>query len=189
MSIARTRHRFSLADYEQMIDLGILTENDRVELIRGEVIEKMSIGELHAACVKRLNRIFNVRLANKACVGVQDPIRLEDSEPEPDVTLLVPRDDDYADGHPEAGDVILVVEVADSSIDFDRVVKREIYAENGIVEFWILNLLDRTLEVYRQPQSDGRYGDVRVLSPAEKADILRLPGEEFTVGDFFPPTT
>jgi hypothetical protein len=128
-------------------------------------------------------------LANKACVGVQDPIRLEDSEPEPDVTLLVPRDDDYADGHPEAGDVILVVEVADSSIDFDRVVKREIYAENGIVEFWILNLLDRTLEVYRQPQSDGRYGDVRVLSPAEKADILRLPGEEFTVGDFFPPTT
>lgn len=188
MAIAYSRHGFSLANYERLIDVGILAESDRVELICGEILKKPSIGELHAACVKRLNRIFNVRLANKACVGVQDPIRLDDSVPEPDVTLLVPRADDYADGHPEAEDMILVVEVADSSIDFDRVVKREIYAENGIGEFWILNLVDRTLEVYRQPQADGQYGDVRVLSSAEKANIARLPGEEFAVGDFFPPT-
>ncbi|WP_428308590.1 Uma2 family endonuclease [Lacipirellula sp.] len=187
MSIARTHHRFSLADYEQMIDQGILTENDRVELIRGEIIEKMSIGELHAACVKRLNRIFNVRLVGKACVGVQDPVRLGNSEPEPDVALLTPREDDYADGHPEAEDVLLVVEVADSSLEFDRVVKRGIYAENGVVEFWILNLLDRALEVYRQPQADGRYDDVRVLSATETTDIVRLPGEKFVVADFFPP--
>lgn len=187
MSIARTHHRFSLADYEQMIDLGILTENDRVELIRGEIIEKMSIGELHAACVKRLNRIFNVRLAGKACVGVQDPVRLGNSEPEPDVTLLVPRADDYAEGHPESEDVILVVEVSDSSLEFDRTVKREIYAENGVVEFWILNLLDRTLEVHRRPQADGRYEDVRALSSTESTDIARLPGEKFVVADFFPP--
>jgi hypothetical protein len=187
MSIARTHHRFSLADYEQMIDQGILTENDRVELIRGEIIEKMSIGELHAACVKRLNRIFNVRLVGKACVGVQDPVRLGNSEPEPDVALLTPREDDYADGHPEAEDVLLVVEVADSSLEFDRVVKREIYAENGVVEFWILNLLDRALEVYRQPQADGRYNEVRILSSTEKTDLVRLPGEEFVVADFFPP--
>ena len=186
MSIARTHHRFSLADYEQMIDLGILTENDRVELIRGEIIEKMSIGEFHAACVKRLNRLFNIRLAAQVCVGVQDPIRLADSEPEPDVALLVPRDDDYAASHPEPDDILLVIEVADASLDFDRHVKGSIYAENGIVEYWILNVLDHTLEVYRNPQSTGQYANVRVLTGAEATDLVKLPGVTFTVAELFP---
>lgn len=189
MSIARTHHRFSLADYEQMIDLGILTENDRVELIRGEIIEKMSIGELHAACVRKLTQLFSMRFAARAVVSVQNPVRLTDSEPEPDVTLLELRDDFYATSHPEPRDVLLLVEVADASLDFDREVKREIYAENGVAEFWILNVVDRTLEVYRQPQPTGQYADVRVLSSDERIDLERLPGEVFVVGELFPPTT
>lgn len=189
MSIARTHHRFSLADYEQMIDLGILTENDRVELIRGEIIEKMSIGELHAACVRKLTQLFGVRFAARAVVSVQNPVRLTDSEPEPDVALLKARDDYYASSHPEPRDVLLLVEVADASIDFDREVKREIYAENGVAEFWILNVVDRTLEVYRGPQPTGRYGEVKVLTADDQIEIERLPGESFIVRDLFPPTT
>jgi Uma2 family endonuclease len=186
MSIARTHHRFSLTDYEQMIDLGILTENDRVELIRGEIIEKMSIGELHAACVRKLTQLFGLRFAGRAVVSVQNPIRLTDSEPEPDVSLLAVREDYYATAHPEPPDVLLLVEVADASIDFDREVKREIYAENGIAEFWILNLVDRTLEVYRQPQPTGQYADARVLTADERVELERLPGEAFAVSELFP---
>jgi len=187
MSTARTHHRFSLADYEQMIDLGILTENDRVELIRGEIIEKMSIGEFHAACVKRLNRLFITRLGARVSVGVQDPIRLADSEPEPDVTLLLPREDEYAALHPCPDDVLLVVEVADTSIDFDRNVKGPLYAENGVVEYWILNLFDRTLEVHRQPQPSGEYADIRILSASDATELAKLPGVQFIVAELFPP--
>jgi Uma2 family endonuclease len=187
MSLARAHHRFSLADYDQMIDLGILTENDRVELIRGEIIEKMSIGEFHAACVKRLNRIFSARLAQRGCVGVQDPIRLADSEPEPDISLLEPRDDDYANSHPEPDDDILVVEVADASLDFDRRVKGPLYAENGIAEYWILNLIDRTLEVHRQPQASGGYAEKRVLQVGDATDLAKIPGVTVLVAELFPP--
>ncbi len=187
MSIARDHHRFTLADYEQMIDYGILTKNDRVELIRGEIIDKMSIGELHAACMKRLNRLFNSRLAGRVGIGIQDPIRLTDSQPEPDVTLLKLRDDDYATSHPGPSDALLVVEVADTSLDFDRNDKASLYAENGIVEYWILNLFDRTLEVHRRPLSTGQYAEVRVLATSETIDLVCLPGETFGVGELFPP--
>jgi Uma2 family endonuclease len=187
MSIARDHHRFSLADYDQMIDQGILTENDRVELIRGEIIDKMSIGELHAACVKRLNRIFGLRLAARVVVGIQDPIQLSDSRPEPDVTLLIPRDDDYASSHPGPGDVLLIVEVADTSLDFDRNLKGPLYAENGIEEYWLVNLFERTLEVHRRPMATGQYAEVRVLSSFDTTDLVQLPGVTLTVGELFPP--
>ena len=88
---------------------------------------------------------------------------------------------------PSRADVLLLVEVADASIDFDREVKREIYAENGVAEFWILNVVDRTLEVYRGPQPTGRYGEVKVLTADDQIEIERLPGESFIVRDLFPP--
>jgi Uma2 family endonuclease len=189
MSVARTHHRFSLADYEQMVDLGILTENDRVELIRGEIIEKMSIGEFHAACVRKLTRLFTSRLGDRASVSVQNPVVMADSEPEPDVTLLVPREDEYAASHPGPDDIVLVVEVSDASLAFDRHVKGSLYAENGVAEFWILNLLDRTLEVHRQPQPGGQYADVRILAASDVVDLAKLPDVTFTIGELFPPVT
>ena len=114
------RHRFSVEDYEQMIDTGILREEDRVELIRGEIIDKMAIGDSHAASVKQLNRRFGRIFGDSVMVGVQDPIRLLDSEPEPDISLLVPRDDFYESGKPRAVDILLLIEVADTSLEFDR---------------------------------------------------------------------
>lgn len=103
MSIAPVRHRLSVDDYVRIIEFGILTEKNRAELINGEILEKKSIGELRAACVKRLNQLLGLRAGQLACIGVQDPIRLADSEPEPDITLLKPRDDFYATGHPGPG--------------------------------------------------------------------------------------
>src|SRR4051794_12530433 len=106
----RTPHRFSVADYDRMIDTGILTENDPVELIRGEILEKMPIGNPHSAAVKRLRTRLGDLLGASATFGVQDPVRLADSEPEPDITVLKPRADFYASAKPVAEDVLLLIE-------------------------------------------------------------------------------
>jgi Uma2 family endonuclease len=185
MAATLVRHRFSVDDYEQMIEKGILTEDDRVELIRGEIIDKISIGDEHAACVSRLNRLFNRTLGDAAIVRIQDPVRLEDSAPEPDIALVKPRQDFYASGHPRSADVLLVVEVADTSLETDRDVKRPLYAENGIVEYWIVNLAETCIEVHRQPRPDGSYQDVRTLRRGQTIDVAALPGCAFPVDQVF----
>src|SRR5262249_8994808 len=154
-----TPHRFTVDDYVQMIDSGFLGKYDRVELIRGEIVEKMTIGDAHAACVRRFDRILNALVGDGAIISVQSPIRLADSRPEPDVALLRIRDDFYASGAPLPLDIYLVVEVADSSIEIDREVKRPLYAENGIIEYWIVDLNSSAVEVHRQPRPDGTYSD------------------------------
>lgn len=183
MALTLVRHRFSVDEYEQMIEHGILTENARVELIRGEIIEKMAIGNPHAASVKRLNRLFGTILAARALVSVQDPVRLFDSEPEPDLALLLPRDDYYASSKPRPGDILLVIEVSDSSLEYDRDVKLPMYAEAGIQEFWIVNLIDDCLEVYRQPTAGGGYDDFQVLRRGQEIEIAALPGAIVAVDD------
>jgi Uma2 family endonuclease len=173
---SRVRFRFSVDDYEQMIKFGILTENDRVELIHGEILEKMPIGPQHAACVKRLNRLLTQLSGKAAIVSVQDPVRLTDSEPEPDVALLPPRADFYASANPQAADVFLLIEVADTTLEFDREVKGAMYAAAGIAEYWIVNLNDDCLEVYRQPTAAGTYGDVQILRRGQQITVAALPG-------------
>lgn len=115
--LTRVRHRFSVDDYEQMGSYGILTENDRVELIRGEIIEKMTLGDAHASCVKKLNRLFNSLAQGRALVSIQDPIRFPDSVPEPDVALLSPREDFYESSTPVAANVLLLIEVSDTTLE------------------------------------------------------------------------
>jgi Uma2 family endonuclease len=176
-------HRFSVDDYEQMIDFGILTEDDGVELIQGEIVKKMSIGDRHCARVKRMNRLFSTRVGNRAIIGIQDPIRLPDSEPEPDVSLLRPRADFYESGKPRAADVLLLTEVSDTSIDNDRDIKGPLYATAGITEFWILNLNEDVLEVYRDPQPDGTYRDVQILRRGQQIEVQALPGVVLTVDE------
>jgi Uma2 family endonuclease len=136
-----------------MMEAGILSESDHVELIDGEVVEVSPIGSRHAACVDRLNRLFNK--LEDVIVRVQSPIRLDDfSEPQPDITLLRPRPDFYAQRHPAPSDVLLVVEVADSSTEFDRVVKLPLYAEATISEFWLVNLPEEKIEVFSQADNN-----------------------------------
>ncbi len=184
MSAVLTRHRFTVDEYEEMIQFGIIDESHRVEFIRGEVLDKMSIGDPHAACVKGLNRWFGKHLPDVVLLGIQDPIRLTDSRPEPDVSLLVPRDDLYVSSAPQPADIYLLIEVADSSIDFDRDIKGPLYAENGIREYWIVNLNDRTLEVYRQPGPAG-YAEVRVLQRGDRTDLTTFPNLSLDVDSLF----
>ena len=183
MPVMRLPHRFSVNDYEEMIEYGILTENDRVELIRGEILDKMPIGNEHASRVKRLNLIFVRQVGDRVIVSVQDPIRLVDSAPEPDVALLRRVPDFYATVTPRPQDVLLLVEVSDSTLDFDRDIKRPLYAEAGIMEYWIVNLVDDCLEVHRGPQPDGTYQDVQILRRGQQVELVGLPGVIIAVAD------
>ena len=178
-----TNHRFSVDDYDRMIDTGVLTENDRVELIRGEILDKMPIGDPHCACVNRLNRFFVQNTGLGAVVAVQNPIRLDDSQPEPDVAVLQPRDDYYGSRKPRPDEVLLLIEVADSTLEFDRTVKGPLYAEAGIREYWIVNLVDDCIEIHRDPQADGSYGDVRVARRGERIEVSALPELTVAVSD------
>jgi Uma2 family endonuclease len=179
MTARRTPHRFTVAEYDRMIDQGILKEDARVELIRGEIVAKMPVGDPHVACVNRLNRLLVLAVGEQAIVSIQNPIRLADSEPEPDVVLIRPG----IHGKPGPADILLVIEVADASLEDDREVKRPLYAENGIAEFWIVNLIDRCLEVHRQPRADGLYADVPTLRAGETIEIGTLPAVKVAVAD------
>lgn len=176
-------HRFTVDEYEQMIETGVLTEDDRVELIRGEIVEKMPIGDRHAACVNRSTRLFVRLLGDRAIVAIQNPIRLDGSEPEPDVAILRPRDDFYASGKPAAADVLLLIEVADTSLAFDRETKRALYAAAGIAEYWILNLLDESLEIHRGPRPDGTYAEITTHPKDGVAEPLAQPGTAVAVAE------
>lgn len=179
----RVRKTFTVEEYDQMIETGILSEDDRVELIRGEIVAKMSIGRKHGRSVKKLNQLFGRSLAGRALVSVQDPIVLADSEPETDVTLLKPDDDFYGKRKPHAEDVLLAVEVSDSNLNEDQEIKGPLYAENRIPEYWIVNLIDDCLEVYRGPRANGTWRKKLVLERGDKIEILALPGISFDVSD------
>jgi Uma2 family endonuclease len=149
MSVLPARYRFNLHEYHLMTRGGVFDEDDRVELIDGEVIDMAPIGSRHAACVKRLAHLLTTGVGEEAIVSVQDPIELSvRSEPQPDVALLRPRPDYYAAGHPLPPDVLLIVEVSDTTAQFDRLTKVPLYVEARIREVWLVDLPGGVLEVF-----------------------------------------
>lgn len=178
-----TRHRFTVEEFHQMAQAGILSEDDRVELLEGEIVEMTPIGSRHAACVNRLNRLFSEGIGGRAIVSVQNPVRLsEHSEPQPDLTLLKPRPDFYAAAHPGPKDVLLVVEVAETSSDYDRQVKITLYAQAGVPEAWLVDLGGNTIAVYRKPSSGG-YGEVRQVRGGQRIALEAFPDLGLSVAD------
>lgn len=168
MSVQYQRRYFNVSEYYRMAEAGVLTENDHVELIEGEIIEMSPIGSRHAACVRRLGSHLTRLLAQIGIVSVQNPVRLNEySEPEPDVALLKPRDDFYAQAHPTPEDILLVIEVADTSVDYDRGIKVPLYAEAGIAEAWLANLPKNIIEVYTEPLN-GSYQKCQKVKRGEK---------------------
>lgn len=156
MAVEIAHRRFNLAEYHAMIEHGILTDRDRVELIAGEIVEMPPIGDPHIGCVAFLNHAFVPKLDGRAVVFVQQPIAIfPDSEPEPDVTVVRYRADFYRTAKAEPQDVLLLVEVGDSSLRFDRFVKLPIYARAGIAEVWVVDLKGSAIEVYTQPAETG----------------------------------
>ena len=173
------RRRFTRDEYHAMGESGILAPNERVELLRGEIILMAPIGVRHAACVDRLTDAFasSGRLAGRALLRVRNPlVHAEDSEPQPDLMLLAQRDDHYDFGHPRPRDVLLLVEVADSSVGYDRRTKLPFYAAAGIRELWIVNLQHDRVESYTEPAADSyrvarRYRLGESVAPAAFPDL------------------
>lgn len=181
MSVQVLRRRFTADEYHRMSDSGILTEDDRVELIEGEIAEMAPIGSRHQACVDRLNELFSRHMAQRAVVRVQGPVRLgEHSEPQPDLALLQRRPDFYAASHPHPQDILLVVEVADTSADYDREVKLPIYSRYGIPEVWLIDLQDESVLVFREPSTKG-YESAQTLRRRSVFSPQAFPDLELTV--------
>ncbi|QGP92833.1 Putative restriction endonuclease [Neomoorella glycerini] len=180
------RRRFTVEEFYQMARAGILGENDRVELIDGEIIEMVPIGTRHAACVRRMDRIFSTKIGNNALVDTQNPLRLDqNSEPQPDLMLLKPRDDYYASFHPRPEDVLLLVEVADTSVAYDREVKVNLYAKGGVNEVWLVNLQAQQVTAYRLPSPSG-YREIKEYGRGDHISLLAFPGLNIPVQDIIP---
>jgi Uma2 family endonuclease len=183
VAIELRRRPFTVAEYYRMAEAGILTEDDRVELLDGEIVAMTPIGSRHAAVVDRLTRLLTRAAGEGAIVRVQNPIRLgEHSEPQPDLALLRSRPDYYADRHPGPGEVWLVVEVAEASIEIDRKVKVPLYARAGIPEVWLVVLPDERVEVYRRP-TPGGYQEVQQLGRGARVATASLPDLALPVDD------
>lgn len=171
------RRRFTVDEYHRMARAGILHEDDRIELIEGELIEMAAIGSRHMACVIELNRRFVLGLMDRAIVSIQNPVRLSSrSEPEPDVVLLRPRTDGYREALPGPEDVLLLNEVSDTTLAYDRGTKLALYAAAGIPEVWIWDLKRRRVLVHREPAGRS-YRSVAVvtrgaIAPAAFPDVL-----------------
>lgn len=163
MTVDSLRWKFTVDDYHKMIDIGILQEDDRVELLDGEIHRMSPLDPQHVAQVNRLNDLLNQLVGRQAIISVQNPVALDDrSEPEPDIALLRRRDDYYASSHPTAYDVLLLIEVANSSIVYDRTVKLPRYAAAGMCELWIVDMKRRTVELYADPSGD-EYMNCRIV--------------------------
>lgn len=175
MAVQLTRRLFTVEEFHRMGGAGILREDDRVELLEGEIIYMSPIGVRHANCVRRLNHLFSLKLGDKVIVDVQNPVMIgEHSEPQPDVMLLKPKPDFYASSHPAPEDVLLLVEVGDASAEYDRQVKLPLYARNGVQEVWVVDLVAEKIEIYRKPQA-GVYQNTQVVSRGQSLSPLAFP--------------
>jgi Uma2 family endonuclease len=178
--------QFGVADYHKLGEFGIFHEDDPVELLEGEIIVMSPTGYRHSEAVRRLNRRFGRLARGRYHVNVQDPIALDDtSEPEPDIALLRPAPAGYTTGHPRPKDIFLLVEVADSSLDYDRNTKLPLYARAGIREVWIVNLVDNIVEQYRSP-STGAYSDCQQLRAGKKIGVAEFPDVRLDVAGILP---
>jgi Uma2 family endonuclease len=177
------RHKLDVSQYHRMGETGVFEGNERVELIEGEIVEMAPIGDRHAGTTNRLARALFAVVGDRAVVAVGNPVRLDRyNEPQPDFTLLRPRADFYETSKPAAGDTLLMIEVAESSLRYDRKVKLPLYARHGVPEVWIVDLEGGTVEVCREPRGDG-YAATSHVAPGDVLEPALLPGVRIAVTD------
>jgi Uma2 family endonuclease len=185
LDVEVARRLFTVDEYHRMGEAGILGDDERVELIEGEIVQMAPIGTRHLGCVINANRLFVTRLGDRAVISPQNPVViLPRSEPQPDLVLLRPGDVSYSHKRPASEDVLLAVEVADTTVRFDRLVKGRLYARAGITEFWLCLVADGAIEVYREPRAES-YASVTVHGAGEVVSPLAFPDVSFAVSDFF----
>ena len=186
MATEISKRLFTVHDYHRMVDAGILREDDRVELIRGEVITMSPIGPRHNAAILRATQALSRIVGDRALVGVQGSVRLDEyDEPQPDLYLLRPKEDFYASGHAGPADLFLIVEVADSSLEYDQTVKLQLYAETGVPEYWISNVRDDLLIAYSDLQKNI-YRTIREFHRGETIAPQLLPGCDMAIDVLLP---
>jgi Uma2 family endonuclease len=179
------RHRLTVADYHRLGEARVLGEDDRVELLEGQLVDMAPIGPRHALAVDALTELLVMAAAGQAVVRVQNPIVLDDgSEPQPDFTLLRKPWHGYPDAHPRPPDVYLLIEVADSSLEFDLGAKLELYARAGIREFWVVDLTSNRVLVHRNP-GDGSYGAISSIDMSGVLQVEALPGVTVAAAQIF----
>ncbi|MBI1734215.1 MAG: Uma2 family endonuclease [Candidatus Rokubacteria bacterium] len=184
MAVELKRRRFTVDDYHRMAAAGILTADDRVELLDGEIVEMAPIGPRHASITDRLARLFMLRLGTRVIVRAGGPILLarQDSEPQPDITLLRPRADFYSRAHPEPRDVFLAVEVMDTTADRDRRVKLPLYGRAELAEIWLVDAVREAVEIYRRSVSGSA---PEIMRGGERVTIAAFPDVTFAVDEIF----
>jgi Uma2 family endonuclease len=170
------RHRLTVDEYYRMAEAGVLAPGARVELIEGEVVDMAAIGTRHASAVKKLIALLSAAVQGRAIVAAQDPLRLSDaSESQPDLMLLRPRADFYAQAHPGPADVLLLIEVSDSTVAYDRGIKLDLYAKHGIAEVWIVDLDNNIVRFFRANDGQG-YTDITASETPRATPVAALPG-------------
>jgi Uma2 family endonuclease len=180
-----TRHKLSVEDYHKLGEVGILTEDSRVELIEGELIDMAPIGGAHMGLVNRLNRLLVPAVGDLGVVSIQNPIALPpDSEPQPDVAILKPGADSAGATVPGPDDVLLLIQVADSTLAYDRNTKLRLYAKAGVAEAWIVNVQAKCVEVYRERAADG-YREKIEMGLGDVVAPFSLPTVQLRVASIF----
>ena len=170
------RHRITVDEYYRMAEIGLLAPDARVELIEGEIVDMAPIGSEHASIVDQLNYLLGRAVGERAIVRVQGPVRLSRiTEPEPDVTVLAPRADFYRHAHPNRSEILLLIEVSDSTLRFDRDIKVPLYARHGVHEVWVVDLQNRCLLTHAGP-ADGQYRSRATIDRLGTMPLEALPG-------------
>ncbi len=185
MTTTLSRHQFSVTDYTRMRETGILTEDDRVELLDGEIFVMSPIGPRHVGIVNKLNQLLTRQAADQGIMSVQNPIRLNDySEPQPDIAVLNPRDDYYSHALATPDDILLVIEIADASLDFDREEKLPRYAQANISEVWIVDVNRQIIEQYTEPLR-GEYTQLHKILPGSQIQATKIRSIQFLSDQIF----
>lgn len=191
MHLAQVK-RFTVDEYHRLAELGFFHEDDRVELIQGEIIQMAAKGTLHTNCCRNLLNQLALLIAGRAELQCQDPIKLSsNNEPEPDFVILRRRDN-YRDALPNPDDVLLVIEIADSSLKYDREIKLPLYAESGIADYWLFNLIENRLETYSEPLQDSQgfgYRVKRIVLFNEAIALPNFPDLYLDLSKIFPSIT
>ena len=181
--LAQTKHRFSVKEYYRMAETGVLKPDARVELINGEIIDMSPIGPFHGGVTTYLTEVFAAASKGRWQTRIQNPVRLDEhSEPQPDLVLARPVPDFYRKRHPQAGDIFLLVEVCDTTLEADQAEKLPAYGRAGVAEVWIVNLNELTVEIYREPNFTG-YGSKTILRAGDQAKPLAFPDAAVDVAE------
>lgn len=177
------RKKFTVKDYYTMAEVGILTSDMKVELINGDIVTMSPSKSIHSGMINHLSRLFYNNQIEE-CIIVQNPIRINNhSEPEPDIVIAKYKEDSYQSKHPEPDDIYLILEVSDSTLEKDRTTKVDLYAKAGIPCYWIINLIDKQIEVFSNPLL-GKYAKKIIVNTGDKL-ILESPSLSFSYTDIF----